>query len=241
MEAFVVLLVLLVIWGALGLLGASIMQNKGRSTGAGFALGALLGPLGLIVAMLMGPSADHLARRYVEHVRSVQTPRGLRAAKGIGWYCELCGTTFNDTSNAFESYEHHVCPSAVAVANAEATYDKESRSPGQAAYPGTTLAPFHDSQQSAAAPDSDRSDAEMTRRLIEQTGAVCAGCDREFDDSLYLQLDHNTPRSDGGLNHISNRLLLCGPCNRIKSNTLTLSGLRRENAKRGRMAAKGSG
>ena len=71
--------------------------------------------------------------------------------------------------------------------------------------------------------------------LIEQNGIVCAGCDREFDDPLYLELDHNTPRSDGGLNHISNRLLLCGPCNWIKSNTLTLSGLRKENARRGRM------
>ena len=54
-------------------------------------------------------------------------------------------------------------------------------------------------------------------------------------DSATLELDHNTPRSDGGLNHISNRLLLCGPCNRIKSNKLTLSVLRAENAKRGRM------
>ena len=65
---------------------------------------------------------------------------------------------------------------------------------------------------------------------------ACAGCDREFDDPLYLQLDHKTPRSEGGLNHISNRMLLCGPCNRIKSDRLTLSGLRAENRKRGRMA-----
>ena len=77
--------------------------------------------------------------------------------------------------------------------------------------------------------------AEMVAILIEENGLVCAGCDREFDDPLYLELDHNTPRSDGGLNHISNRLLLCGPCNRIKSNRLTLSGLRAENAKRGRL------
>ena len=76
---------------------------------------------------------------------------------------------------------------------------------------------------------------DMIDILLEEHGLVCAGCDREFDDHLYLELDHNTPRSDGGLNHISNRLLLCGPCNRIKSNTLTLSGLRRENARRGRM------
>ena len=78
--------------------------------------------------------------------------------------------------------------------------------------------------------------AEMIAILIEENGLVCEGCDREFDDPLYLELDHNTPRSDGGVNHISNRLLLCGPCNRIKSNTLTLSGLRKENARRGRMA-----
>ena len=77
--------------------------------------------------------------------------------------------------------------------------------------------------------------AEMIDILIEENGLVCEGCEREFDDPLYLELDHNTPRSDGGVNHISNRLLLCGPCNRIKSNKLTLSGLRAENKRRGRM------
>ena len=78
--------------------------------------------------------------------------------------------------------------------------------------------------------------AQIFDLLIEQNGIVCRGCDRRFDDQLYLELDHNTPRSDGGINHISNRVLLCSPCNRIKSNTLTLSGLRRENQHRGRMS-----
>ncbi len=93
--------------------------------------------------------------------------------------------------------------------------------------------PFNKNKDFAAAPSA------LAALLIERNGMVCAGCDREFDDPLYLELDHNTPRSDGGVNHISNRLLLCGPCNRIKSNMLTLSGLRRENARRSRMA-KGS-
>ena len=102
---------------------------------------------------------------------------------------------------------------------------------------GETAAPVLKTRQKIAEPPGPKmSRAEMVDFLIEQNGMVCQGCDREFDDPLYLELDHNTPRSDGGLNHISNRLLLCGPCNRIKSNTLTLSGLRRENFKRGRMA-----
>ena len=69
---------------------------------------------------------------------------------------------------------------------------------------------------------------------------VCAGCDREFDDPLDLQLDYKTPRSEAGLNHISNRMLLCGPCNRINSNGLALHRLLAENPQRGRMATHGT-
>ena len=84
--------------------------------------------------------------------------------------------------------------------------------------------------------DMKMSRAEMLDFLLGQCGSKCQGCDREFDDSRYLELDHNTPRSDGGLNHISNRVLLCGPCNKVKSNQYTLSGLRRLNQKNGWMA-----
>ena len=78
--------------------------------------------------------------------------------------------------------------------------------------------------------------AEMYEHLLDQHSSKCQGCDRVFDDPRYLELDHNTPRSDGGLNHITNRILLCGPCNKLKSNQYTLSGLRRQNKKRGYMA-----
>ena len=82
--------------------------------------------------------------------------------------------------------------------------------------------------------------SEMKAFLIQQDGGtiICKGCLRVFDDPRYLELDHNTPRADGGLNHVSNRLLLCGPCNRAKSNTLTLSGLRRLNQQQGWMASR---
>ena len=81
--------------------------------------------------------------------------------------------------------------------------------------------------------------AEMYKHLLSQNGCKCQGCDRTFDNPRYLDLDHNTPRSDGGINHISNRILLCGPCNRLKSNTFTLTGLRRKNKKLGYMAGSG--
>ena len=97
--------------------------------------------------------------------------------------------------------------------------------------------PFLQVKERVKEPDGPRwTRKEMYDHLLAQQGSKCQGCDRYFDDSRYLELDHNTPRSSGGWNHISNRILLCGPCNKLKSNIYTLIGLRRENKKRGYMA-----
>ena len=103
---------------------------------------------------------------------------------------------------------------------------------------GEIASPFLRVKERVKEPEGPRwTRAEMYEHLLTQHGPKCQGCDRTFDDPRYLELDHNTPRADGGLNHISNRILLCGPCNRLKSNIFTLSGLRRENTKRGYMYA----
>ena len=102
---------------------------------------------------------------------------------------------------------------------------------------GREAVPFLQVTERYAEPNGPRmSRADMYEYLLAQYGQKCQGCDRTFDDPRYLELDHNTPRSDGGLNHITNRILLCGPCNRLKSNQYTLSGLRRQNQKLGYMA-----
>ena len=102
---------------------------------------------------------------------------------------------------------------------------------------GHEAVPFLQVTERYAEPNGPRmSRADMYDHLLRQFGQKCQGCDRTFDDPRYLELDHNTPRSDGGLNHITNRILLCGPCNRLKSNQFTLSGLRRQNRKLGYMA-----
>ena len=103
---------------------------------------------------------------------------------------------------------------------------------------GMEAAPVIQVTERYAEPDGPRmSRAEMYEHLLTQHGQRCQGCERAFDDPRYLELDHNTPRSDGGLNHITNRVLLCWPCNRAKSNTYTLSGLRRLNRANGWMAS----
>ena len=72
------------------------------------------------------------------------------------------------------------------------------------------------------------SHAEMREILADAQAngeqVVCAGCGIELP-ARYMELDHREPRKDGGENVITNRILLCGPCNRTKSNNLTLSGL----------------
>jgi len=95
-----------------------------------------------------------------------------------------------------------------------------------------------------SAPRQSQTRAQMMQQLIQQqTGDLlrdgepeitCPGCNRSFNDRLYFELDHKIPRSEGGGNEIENRMLLCTPCNRIKSNDKTLTGLIKTNKRLGR-------
>ena len=62
----------------------------------------------------------------------------------------------------------------------------------------------------------------------QATGIICAGCGRVLEIE-FTHLDHKQPRADGGDNWITNRILLCSPCNGKKSADLTLTGLRNRN------------
>ena len=79
--------------------------------------------------------------------------------------------------------------------------------------------------------------AEIVRELAEAQSitdglVLCAGCGRELE-AEFMELDHIVPRSDRGENDISNRILLCRPCNGRKSARLTMKGLIGENRKAG--------
>ena len=116
-----------------------------------------------------------------------------------------------------------------------------SKEPPERTDDGETAAPFLRVEERVKEPEGPKwSRKEMYNHLVKQRGMKCQGCDRTFDDPRYLELDHNVPRADGGINHVANRILLCSPCNRAKSNIYTLTGLRRLNAKetRSRIEAK---
>ena len=79
----------------------------------------------------------------------------------------------------------------------------------------------------------------VMRRILGRAQAVgdrvgCAGCGRTLEIE-FMHLDHREPKSDMGGNHITNRVLLCQPCNGHKSDRLTVAGLRRQNKKTGWM------
>ena len=79
----------------------------------------------------------------------------------------------------------------------------------------------------------------LMRRILnvaqERNGLVgCGGCGRLMEPDFF-HLDHISPKSEGGENYITNRILICAPCNSRKSNTKTLTGLQRDNRREGWM------
>ena len=78
------------------------------------------------------------------------------------------------------------------------------------------------------------SNKEKKQRLVEQQGSICQGCGIALHER-YMELDHQLPRADGGSNLLSNRILLCSPCNKLKRHLYTISWLRNENKKLGYM------
>ena len=72
--------------------------------------------------------------------------------------------------------------------------------------------------------------------LLLDLGAYCQGCGRDYGfDPRVLEVDHVSPRADGGTDAYGNLTLLCPPCNREKRDRMTLSGLQQYNRENGHL------
>ncbi len=66
----------ILIWLFCGVAGSRMMETRGRSGLAGFLLGILFGPLGLIIILLVSDSAEKVAEKQQELAH--RSSRGMR-------------------------------------------------------------------------------------------------------------------------------------------------------------------
>ena len=80
-------------------------------------------------------------------------------------------------------------------------------------------------------------DAQCAVEEFEKSGkkmVICGGCGRVLEPE-YMELDHISPKAQRGKHDITNRILLCRPCNLRKGTHLTLIGLMKKNKKLNRL------
>lgn len=100
MESFFIFALLMAM--ICGALGAFIAGLKGVSTAAGIILGALLGPIGLIIVALLTPPLTIVAATPVDTTLVIYDGEpDLRAGRYRLWLVEKYGVTRNDVMNVY--------------------------------------------------------------------------------------------------------------------------------------------
>lgn len=85
-----------IIWICLGIVGAMISSNKGNSGCAGFLLGVLLGPIGLLITFFDSDNEDAKRRKTGD---TKKCPYCAEYVKGDAIVCKHCGRTIGGDSN----------------------------------------------------------------------------------------------------------------------------------------------
>ena len=83
---------LLIVWLLCGVAAALVMQNKARSGCGGFAIGFLLGPIGLIVALVMAPDHREAERKSLQSGDMRRCPHCAELIRLAATKCRYCGS-----------------------------------------------------------------------------------------------------------------------------------------------------
>ena len=92
------MIILLVIWLLLGVAGGMIMSNKGRSGCGGFALGFLLGPVGLVIALVMATDHKELEKKALQEGDMRKCPACAELIRIEARKCRFCGSEVSSVS-----------------------------------------------------------------------------------------------------------------------------------------------
>lgn len=92
-ETLSVLTLLLIGWLICGLAAALVMRNKARSGCGGFAIGFLLRPLGLILALVTAPDHREAERRSLVSGEMRRCPHCAELIRRAALKCRYCGSS----------------------------------------------------------------------------------------------------------------------------------------------------
>ncbi|NPV67108.1 MAG: zinc ribbon domain-containing protein [Anaerolineae bacterium] len=81
----------IIIWLLFGLIAGYINHNKGNPFAMGCLLGVLLGPIGLLIALISGRNEEELERRGVVVGQTRHCPYCAELVKAEAKVCKHCG------------------------------------------------------------------------------------------------------------------------------------------------------
>ena len=84
-------LCIIVIWLLCGFVAAAIYQRKGRSGLAAFIIGVLLGPIGVILALLSSTDQDAVEEKQLKSGEMKKCPHCAELIKYDAKVCKFCG------------------------------------------------------------------------------------------------------------------------------------------------------